>query len=126
MLLKRRNNYAFNGSGQHGAANNNGVARGLGLHRRADLFADAPDMTEIQATIRIARRAYANQRNLSVANRVAGTSDSAQPARGNHLGYQIFEPVFHNWTLPGVNDSDFGRIKIDADYVVPRFREARR
>ena len=104
MLFQRGHDYAFNRAGQHGAANDDGVARGLGLQGRADLLANAFYMIEIQTAVRVARRADANQRDFRVLNCFQCICRGAQASGWNHFFDQLGQTGFDDGTFAAVDN----------------------
>ena len=97
----------------------------LGLQALADLAADGAHVAEVEAAVRLGGRAHADERDVGREERGGRVRPGAQPAGRDGRRDELLEPLLDDGRAAGVDEPDLGRVRIDADDVVPVACEAR-
>ena len=120
VALESRNDNVVRGARQHGAADDDNVIGGFVAERRPNLLAHALEVGEVEAAVRPAGRADADQRHAAVANRLVRRRWSREggprrlsrairsPSPGSTIGL-----------LPPLTCGDLVGVDIDADDLMP-------
>src|SRR5713226_9192635 len=95
-FLQDGNNDTVHGSRQDGAADNHGVPRVFVSERLPNLFANAPDIPQIEVPIGLAWGTHADERKLRFPNGLSLVVGGAQPTRTNIGCNDLIELRFDN------------------------------
>src|SRR5205085_3675245 len=81
-------------------------------------FTDALDIAQVDAAVRLARRADAHEHEVGVAHRILDDGGRMQPACLHLLGDDLAEILFDDRRASFVDEIDLGALRIDADDFV--------
>ena len=98
----------------------------FGCERRANLFTNARDVSEVEAAVWLARRADAYERDVGRFHGFHRIGGRAQFARLHDVVDELVHLRLDDRALAVVDDADFGGIDVDADDVVSGVSKARR
>ncbi len=118
VFFQQGNDHAAHGPGEHGAAKDNHRRAGMAGERPADLLADALHVFQVDAAVRLARRADADERQIGVAHRVLDVGRGVQASRLHLLGDDLAQVLLDDRRAPFVDEVDLGSLRIDADDFV--------
>src|ERR1019366_4522362 len=114
-LFQGGNHDAAHRARQDGAADDDGVASCLSLERLADLFANPPNVFQVEVAVGLARCADANEGQFRLANRLDWIAGGVQPAGSSSGGDDLTDVHFNDGRLATVDQVDFGRERVDPD-----------
>ncbi|OIQ65017.1 hypothetical protein GALL_534280 [mine drainage metagenome] len=123
-ILQQRDNPVLRRTRRHGGAHDDGVRPRLASDRRADLPDDAVHVTQRHAAIGGAGRADGNERDLGAMHRRRDIVGRGQPALLDGPCDQRVDGFLDDRRPAGPQHCDLGRRHIDADDLMPQFREA--
>src|SRR5262249_55374047 len=109
---------------QHRAANGHNVIAALDFERRADLLADALDITQVETAVVIAGGADAHQREIGSRDRGGDTRRRPEPSIFTGGGDKIPPPRFDDGAAAAADDPPLQGIRINADPLMPRLGKA--
>src|SRR5678816_3586105 len=90
----------------------------------ADLLAHALDVFQVDAAIRQARRADADEDEVADAHRLGDVAGRAQPPLADLLFDDLRQVLLDDRRAPGVDEVDLAALGIDADDVMALFCQA--
>ena len=116
--LKRRNHQLAHRAGQHSATDHHDRCAVMPLEARPDLLADTADVLQVDAAVRHAGRAHADEQEVRGPYRRGHVGRRAQAPRRDLLLDDFADLLFDDGCPAGVDEIDLPRLGIDADDFV--------
>src|SRR5262245_51598745 len=119
MGFERWNDCSIDRPGQHRAADGDDMIAALALEGIADLLANALHITQIEASVLVARCPDTDQRGLGFFNSCHNIGGCPDLSFSDSLRDQTFDTRFDDRAAAIINGLDFRDVWIDTDDLAP-------